>query len=86
MLKLHDFQCTSCGEFREELIDVPPGLAHIHCPKCRSVMEHVVIGGKAHVFKPFWHEHLDHKPVLIDSWKTYKRELVSRGLSNSLGS
>jgi len=27
LLKLHDFQCTSCGEFREELIDVPPGLA-----------------------------------------------------------
>ena len=85
MFKLHDYQCTKCGDFREELIDTPPNLINIHC-KCGAVMEHVVVGGKSHVFRPFWHEHLDHKPVFIDSWRTYRKELSSRGLSNELGS
>jgi len=35
-------------------------------------------------FTPFWHPHLGHDPVYIDSWKTYKEELWKRNKSNAL--
>ena len=30
-------------------------------------------------FVPFWHEHLGHEPVYIDSWKTYRQKLAEIG-------
>lgn len=35
-------------------------------------------------FVPFWHEHLGHEPVYVDSWKTYKSILKQRGWHNVL--
>jgi len=84
MLKLHDFECPVCNFEKEELIDAPPNLVNIHCPKCRAVMRHVVLGGKAHTFKPFWHEHLGHHPVYIDSWSRYRKELEKTNSANVL--
>jgi len=37
-------------------------------------------------FIAFWHEHLGHQPVHIDSWKTYRRELEKIGGHNELAS
>lgn len=85
MLRLHDFACD-CGHVQEELVDIPPNLASIQCKKCGSLMEHVLMGGKAYVFKAFWHEHLAHKPVYISSWRQYKEELSRNNLANPLGS
>lgn len=82
MLKLHDFECPACHYAKEELCDVPPNLMSVQCHKCGALMEHVVIGGKSFIFKGFWHEHLSHKPIYIDSWSTYKKELKERNLRN----
>jgi hypothetical protein len=82
---MHDFECT-CGNRQEELLDVPPGLASIQCRKCGALMEHVLMGGKAYVFRPFDHPHLDHTPVHIGSWRQYKEELQKRNLASPLGS
>jgi len=85
MYRLHDFECE-CGHGQEELLDVPPGLASVQCKKCGLLMEHTLMGGKAHVFKPFCHPHLGHKPVFIESWRQYKEELSRNNLANPLGS
>lgn len=82
MLKLHDFECPACENRQEHLLDTPPNMVNIHCPRCKTVMEHVVIGGKAHTFQPLWHPNLGHKPVYIDSWRKFKQELRSRNLSS----
>lgn len=86
MLKLHDFVCPACGHEIEELLDVPPNIVSIHCPRCKTVMKPVVVGGKAHTFTPFWHPHLGNKPVYIDSWRKYKQELSKLGCANPLAS
>jgi LSD1 subclass zinc finger protein len=86
VLRLHDFECPACGHSQEELLDVLPNATHVHCSKCRTIMNHVVIGGRGFTFNSFWHPHLDHKPVHITSWKQYRKELRSRGLENELGS
>lgn len=75
MLKLHDFECPACRYVKEEFLDVPPTLASVQCPKCGTLMEHIVLGGKSYVFKPLWHPHLGHTPVYIDSWSKFKQEL-----------
>ena len=85
MYKLHDFECV-CGNRQEELCDVPPSMMSVMYRKCGNLMEHVVIGGKSHVFRPFWHPHLGHTPVFIDSWRSYKKELTQRNLASPLGS
>jgi len=84
--RLYDFECPSCGATREELIDVPPMAASVHCTKCGALMRYVVIGGKSYTFKPFWHPHLGHEPVYITGWRQYRRELSARGLENPLAS
>lgn len=86
MLKMHDFECVACGYTHEELLDAPPELLSIHCPKCRGVCKHVIIGGKSFTFEPFTHPHLGHEPVLIKSWGHYRKVLRERGLENPLGS
>lgn len=85
MYRLHDFECK-CGNIQEELVDVPPKMANIHCKQCNRVMSHCVVGGKAHTFKPFWHPHLGQKPVYITSWKQYQSELRKRNYANDLAS
>jgi hypothetical protein len=82
MFRLHEFECPACKRRQEELIDTPPNLVHIHCSRCRTVMDHVVVGGKHYTFEPLWHPHLDHKPVYIDSWRKFKQELRRRNLSS----
>lgn len=85
MYKLYDFVC-GCGYSREELVDVPAMLTSVHCPECNGLMEPSTVGGRAHVFRPFWHPHLGHRPVYISSWAQYRCELQKRKLANELGS
>lgn len=86
MLRLHDFECVTCSNVQEELVDVPPELASIQCKRCGALTKHVVMGGKSHVFKPFWHPHLGPQPVYIKSWKHYKQELSKCGGANAYAS
>jgi len=86
MYRLNDFECGHCGNRQEELCDVPPGLMSVQCKTCGSLMSHVLMGGKAHVFRAFDHPHLGHTPVHISSWRQYKEELKKRDLANPLGS
>jgi len=39
-------------------------------------------------FVPFWHEHLGHEPVYVDSWNSYRQELgkISPHAVNELAS
>lgn len=78
-----DVKCPRDGKVREvrvkSLDDAPP------C-ECGERMEWVPSLATNHVteFKPFWHPHLGHRPVYIDSWKTYRNELAKVGRSNVL--
>lgn len=35
-------------------------------------------------FVPFYHEHLGHEPVYVDSWKSYQNTLRANGWHNDL--
>lgn len=56
------------------------------CGKCQQW--HFQLTNHAAQFVPFWHEHLGHEPVYIDSWKTYRRRLeeLSPHAKNELAS
>ena len=56
------------------------------CSKCQGW--HFVQTSDAVQFVPFWHEHLGHSPVYVDSWKTYRRALaeISPNAGNDLAS
>jgi hypothetical protein len=85
MYRMYDFSCSQ-GHTQEELVDVPPMLASVHCRRCGEPMSHDIIGGRSHTFKPFWHPHLGNEPVYIDSWSRLKSELQKRKLANELAS
>jgi hypothetical protein len=77
-------QCTG-GHVSEqgETRSVPGGYEWL-CGKCQTW--NLVHTNHAVQFVPFWHEHLGHEPVYIDSWKTYRRELEKIGAHNVLAS
>lgn len=75
-------QCT--GGHVGEVADVEPAVGGYawKCGKC-GVMNHEYTNDACQ-FVGFWHPHLGHNPVYIDSWKTYRRELQKIGAHNSL--
>jgi hypothetical protein len=56
------------------------------CSKCQAW--HFQQTNHATQFVPFWHEHLGHEPVYVDSWKTYQKALgtISPNAKNELAS
>lgn len=53
--------------------------------KC-GVCENVNLSQNTHAtqFVPFWHEHLGHNPVYVNSWKSYRSILRANGWHNDL--
>ena len=62
---------------------VPGGYEWL-CGRCQTW--NLVHTNHAVQFVPFYHEHLGHEPVYIDSWNTYRRELEKIGGHNDLAS
>jgi hypothetical protein len=52
----------------------------IEC-ECGKGMSKVINSKGRDWFKPFWHEHLDSKPIYIESKKQYQEECKRRGLT-----
>lgn len=78
----YDTECTKCGEMKEVIAENTRKLGKC---KCGGRREWVPTANVA-TFKPFVHEHLGHKPVLIESWQQYRRILKANNLVNELAS
>jgi len=81
-MPLYDYRCEQCGNIEERFFSIKKLKKTIKCPKC---------GGRAgrfwgkppanHIFKPFWHEHLDDHPVYIETKQQLRDECRKRGLA-----
>lgn len=80
-----DFQCEVCQR-RVEVISPsgPPSPPVCHGQPMRRLWS--LSTRHSTGFKPFWHPHLWHKPVLVTSWKHYRQLLAERHASNELAS
>ena len=71
----HDVECQECQTvFEASTTDGTP------CPRCRSRKTLWVPRVMTRpIFQAFWHPHLGHEPVYIDSAQTLDRELARVG-------
>jgi putative FmdB family regulatory protein len=84
-LPIYQMRCRGCLNEFEELRPIADMDAEITCPSCglnQYPLRLVTATNKGFVLKPFWHEHLDKKPVYIESKQQLKRELRKRGFDS----
>jgi len=67
----HDHECGVCGKvtLNDQGMD----------KRCCGVGMFIRSAPTVKNFKSFWHPHLGHEPVFVDSSKTLDRELEKRG-------
>lgn len=76
----YDVECSKCAAKKEVI-----ARDSTHLGKCACGGRFAwVPSAQVAVFKPFVHEHIAHKPVLIESWKQYRQILRQNNLHNEL--
>lgn len=80
-----DIECGTCSA-RDEVFLRKVGDWDDVCLHCGGTMHRVyaLANTQSTGFKPFWHPHLGHTPVLVESWSHYKKLLRERNASNEL--
>lgn len=79
-MPLYEYRCDACGtEFTDIL---PMSLRNdASCPKCGArECKRLYRSVSVHIWQPQWFEHIDDKPIYIESKKQLKRECEKRGL------
>ena len=78
----YDYSCYACGVEFEANVPVEQRDS-VSCPRCgatQSVARRTVYPFAAHIWKPQWFEHIDTKPIWIESKRQLKEECEKRGL------
>ena len=78
-MPLYDYQCTKCGKAFEELAPIDARFDMIS-PCCNVISELQMSPVKDNTFKPFWHEDLTDKPILVTSRNHYKELCKKHGV------
>jgi len=79
-LPRYQVRCPKCKKEWEAYAPVAER-NNIRCETCGELVERQeVYQFAAHIWKPQWFEHLDTKPIYIESKKQLKREAEKRGL------
>lgn len=77
-MPLYEYECRVCGKRFEKVVPLSERERVRHCGKRAKLL--VPSRFAAHVWKPTWFEHLDTKPILIESKRQLKEECEKRGL------
>lgn len=76
----YDVVCEWCGKETEVWVRIDER-DNIACPACgRPARRRAVYRFAAHIWKPQWFEHIDTKPIYIESKKQLREECKKRGL------
>lgn len=75
-------QCPGGHVSERVVVDIRGNEVFWKCGKCGLINRY--FDNHACQFVPFYHEHLGHEPVYVDSWKSFRRELASIGAHNQL--
>ena len=78
----YDFACRSCGIEFEANVPVAER-DNVACPRCGAVLgvvRRAVYPVAVHLWKPQFFEHIDVKPIWIESKRQLKEECAKRGL------
>lgn len=85
-MPIYPYKCP-CGEQFEVIKKIVAYNTPEPCPKCGTLLaekdwETICKKSSIHVFEPDWYEHLDDKPIFIESRRHLKRECDKRGLTS----
>lgn len=70
-MPLYHYRCNQCGIEFEEYNKIEERY-DLLCPECGGDVDILITKATVHIFKPFWHEDFDDKPVYVKSKKHYK--------------
>jgi len=75
---LYEYCCSGCGkrEERNTLISE----RHNQVCECGTPLKKLIHRIAVHIFKPYWDDMMDDKPVYIETEEQKKKELDRRGL------
>jgi len=79
---VYEYRCNMCGKTDEcyrKLSDFSPNDTLV-CA-CGGGMQKIISAPAVHTFKPFWHEHLDTKPIYIEAKKQLIEECKKRNVT-----
>lgn len=78
-IPLYDYRCNQCTNEFEGIRKIAERY-NIKCPKCEGAVQIIHTSTKIEIFKPFWHEDFDDKPVLVKSKAHYKELCKKHGV------
>jgi putative FmdB family regulatory protein len=84
-MPIYQMRCRACLNEFEELRRVKEIDAEIACPSCgmtQAPLRLISPTNKGFILKPYWNQHIDKKPIFIESKQHLKKELRKRGLDS----
>jgi len=75
---LYEYYCPGCGKREERYTLISE--RHSQVCECGTSLKKVIPDVAMHIFKPYWDDMMDGKPVYIETEKQKKQELEKRGL------
>lgn len=79
-MPIYTYYCKNCRKRVERFLPMSKYENKQMCEKCRGVMERRISKTFVEIFRPFWCEDLDVKPIWIESKKQLKEEANKRNL------
>jgi putative FmdB family regulatory protein len=78
-MPLYDYHCKICKHDFEEIAKID-SRNKTTCPTCHKKATLLTTNMKIDWFKPFWHEHMDTRPVYIESKQHFKKLCKEKGV------
>jgi putative FmdB family regulatory protein len=75
---MYRYKCSKCDMEFEAFRHIDKR-NEVACEKCGGPVE-MIVSANVTIFKPFWHEHIDTKPIYIESKKQLFAECEKRNL------
>lgn len=81
-MPLYDYWCDGCKKSFEIFKKLDQHGRKEYCPECKGEMSQDLSNHtKRDWFREHWNEHLDSKPIFVESKEHYKRLCKERGLT-----
>ena len=79
-MPIYQYECPRCHKVTEAYHNVDDR-HNEYCEECDCKMSINICTTSVHLFEPFFHPHLDTKPVYIKSKKHLKEEAAKRNMT-----
>jgi hypothetical protein len=78
-MPLYDYYCK-CGKTQRDVFHKMEDKVVVRCECGKKMVKDLGNCNKKDWFRPHWNEHIDHKPIYVESKEHYRKLCKERGL------